>query len=240
MMGGCFSNSVLVEIRAAEGGNDAKLLVRDLFQIYLKWCKINNFKSEISYKSENSGKGYSIIEFIVTGKDVYTAFISEAGGHRFQRVPPTEKRGRVQTSTVTVAVLQLKEYNFFIDEKELRYETKKGSGAGGQHKNVTESAIKVIHIPTGITAECQDERSQHKNKRQALKILRARLEALDKKDNQLKENSKRKKQIGKGARGDKIRTYRYRDNRAIDHRTGKKVSLSKILNGNLNLFKGGK
>ncbi len=214
-------------------------MVNDLFQIYLKWCKIKGFESEKTYASE-AGGGYSILEFIVTGKGAYDAFINEAGGHRFQRVPPTEKRGRRQTSTVTVAVLRLKEYNFSIDEKDLRFENKRGSGPGGQHRNVTESAVRVVHIPTGISAESQSERSQHKNKRQAIKILMARVEELDRKNNQSKENLERKNQIGKGARGDKIRTYRYQDGRAIDHRTGKKVNLNKILNGNLDLFKGGK
>lgn len=178
------------------------------------------------------------MEFIVTGKDVYKEFLHEAGGHRFQRIPPTEKRGRRQTSTVTVAVLQLKEKsNYKLNYNELKFEAKRGTGAGGQHKNVTESAIKVTHIPTGITAECQDERSQHRNKKTALEILSARLEKREKLQKQSKENNQRKNQIGMGQRGDKIRTYRFQDDRAIDHRTGKKIRLEDVLMGRLDLFR---
>jgi peptide chain release factor 1 len=226
----------LVEIRAAEGGTDAKLLVADLFQIYMKWCRLKGFKAEMSSCSEAKG-GFSILEFVVRGKGAYEAFLNEAGGHRFQRTPPTEKRGRRQTSTVTVAVLPLGiSGGFHIDPADLRWEAKRGSGAGGQHRNVTESAVRVVHVPTGLAAECQDERSQHRNRKQAMEILEARLAARHEQEMSEKENSQRKNQVGSGMRGDKIRTYRFQDDRAVDHRTGKKVRLSEVLAGNLDLL----
>lgn len=227
----------MVEIRAAEGGDDAKLLVSDLFQVYVKYCKLKKYEIELTYSAEASG-GFSILEFIINGENAYENFINEAGGHRFQRVPPTEKRGRRQTSTVTVAVLPINSNLFKIKESDLKWETKRGSGAGGQHRNVTESAVKVTHIPTGITAECQNERSQFRNKKSALEILTARLISMEEEKKQNKINNKRKNQIGKGARGDKIRTYRFQDDIVINHITNKKINLAKILAGNLDLLRG--
>jgi len=212
------------------------LLVKELFQIYLKWCKLKGFTAEVSNVAE-SGRGYTRIEFIAEGPNAYAEFYKEAGGHRFQRVPPTEKHSRRQTSTVTVAVLPMvKKQELKIDERDLVYETKRGSGAGGQHRNVTDSAVRLVHKPTGIEVNCQNERSQHRNKTQALEILRARLHAAAKEKHYKLESSMRRKQIGSGQRGDKIRTYRFQDGRAIDHRTGKKINLSDVLSGNLDAF----
>lgn len=228
----------LVEIRAAEGGDDAKLLVGDLLQIYLKWCRIRGFESEVVSTSEAAG-GYSIVELLVEGVGAYEAFLDEAGGHRFQRVPPTEKKGRRQTSTVTVAVLSMRRADscLRLDPSDLRWETKRGSGAGGQHRNVTESAVRVVHEPTGLSAECQSARSQHHNRKQALDILTARFEERQQSEASAKENSRRKRQIGRGERGDKIRTYRFQDDRAVDHRTGRKVRLAEVLAGNIDAFR---
>lgn len=181
-----------------------------------------------------------MVEFVVSGDGARDAFMNEAGGHRFQRVPPTEKRGRRQTSTVTVAVLPIaSETEMRIDQSELSWEVKRGNGAGGQHRNVTESAVRVTHVSTGISATCQDERSQHRNKKRALEILRARLFDKVESESAAEENARRKKQVGSGMRGDKIRTYRYQDGRAVDHRTGRKVRLEDVLSGNLDVFRKG-
>jgi len=203
----------------------------------MKWCRLKGFEAEMSSCAEAKG-GFSVLEFTAEGEGAYEAFLDEAGGHRFQRVPPTEKRGRRQTSTVTVAVLPMETpEGFFVDPSELRWETKRGSGAGGQHRNVTESAVRVVHEPTGVSAECQDERSQHRNRKRALEILTARLAARREEEMQASENQQRKKQVGTGMRGDKIRTYRFQDGRAVDHRTGKKVRLSDVLSGDLDRFR---
>lgn len=212
------------------------MLVRELFQIYLKWCKLKRFKAELADAAE-SGGGYARLEFTVEGPDAHAAFCNEAGGHRFQRVPPTEKRGRRQTSTVTVAVLPMVgRQEMRIDERDLIWETKRGSGRGGQHRNVTDSAVRLVHKPTKTEVNCQDERSQHRNKARALEILRARLHAKAKRARYERESRLRKKQVGSGQRGDKIRTYRFQDGRAVDHRTGRKVNLSDVLAGNLDAF----
>jgi len=225
-----------VEIRSGEGGDDAKLLVGELFQVYARYCRLKGFKVEMSDAAE-SGKGFSRLEFTVSGKGAREAFMKEAGGHRFQRVPPTEKRGRRQSSSVTVAVLPMVSgREFRIDEKDLLWETKRGSSAGGQHQNVTDSAVRLVHLPTKTAVNCQDERSQHRNRKRALEILRARLYAAHEKEASEKENRVRRKQIGSGERGDKIRTYRFQDGRAVDHRTGKKVRLDDVLAGGLDLF----
>lgn len=235
MTGGVF-DQVVVEIRSAEGGDDAKLLVGELFQIYTKYCRSRGLEIEISDAAE-SGKGFSRLEFIASGRGAKAAFLKEAGGHRFQRVPPTEKRGRRQTSTVTVAVLPMvSKKEFRIDERDLLWETKRGSGSGGQHRNVTDSAVRLVHLPTKVEVNCQDERSQHRNKEKALEILRARLFALQQSKAAAKENRTRRDQIGSGERGDKIRTYRFQDGRAVDHRTGRKVRLEDVLSGSLDLF----
>jgi peptide chain release factor 1 len=228
----------LVEIRAAEGGNDAKLLVEELFQVYIRWCRIKNLKLEMLYAADAEVGGFSRVEFITSGTGAFNAFASEAGGHRFQRVPPTEKRGRRQTSTVTVAVLEMiDDVDLKINQSDLEWEFYIGSGPGGQHKQKNETAVRLKHLPSGIVVNCQDSRHRHRNQERALEILRAKLGNKIKCEQAEKENKDRKKQIGSGMRGDKVRTYRFQDDRAIDHRTGKKVKLSKVLNGDLSIFK---
>jgi peptide chain release factor 1 len=233
---GVVFDAALVEIRAAEGGNDAKLLVNDLFQIYCRWCQRRGFKIEILDSAPDKG-GFSRLEFSVKGQGAYEAFLFEAGGHRVQRVPITEKRGRRQTSTVTVAVLPMVgEEEFAIEPLDLDWETKKGGGHGGQNMQKNETAVRLRHIPTGITVCCQDERSQKRNKDRALEVLRARLYAKQLQESSNSENVIRKKQLGSGQRGDKIRTYRFQDNRVVDNKTGKKVQLSDILAGDLDIL----
>lgn len=228
---------VLVEIRSGEGGNDAKLLVNELFQIYMKWCKRHDFDVEITYSAEAAG-GFSRLEFVATGPGACNAFFDEAGGHRFQRVPPTEKKGRRQTSTVTVAVLPIRESSSLkISEDDLEWDMHTGTGPGGQHQQRSLTAVRLKHLPTGIEVNCQDNRSQRRNKDRALEILKARLHAAAKAADEAKANRKRKCQIGSGMRGDKVRTYRFQDGRAVDHRTGRKVRLSEVLSGNLDAFR---
>jgi peptide chain release factor 1 len=226
-----------VEIRSAEGGDDSKLLVNELFQIYCRWCQKRDFEVEI-LDSVAVKNGFSRLEFSAEGENAYEAFLFEAGGHRFQRVPPTEKRGRRQTSTVTVAVLPMVgETELSVDDNDLKWETKKGGGHGGQNMQKNETAVVLRHIPSGLVVCCQDERSQDRNKRRALEVLRARLYAKVMRESSDAENAVRKNQVGSGERGDKVRTYRFQDDRVVDHRVGKKIRLAEVLAGNLDALR---
>lgn len=211
--------------------------MNDLFQVYCRWCQRKGFAVEILDSAPVKG-GFSRLEFSASGNGAYEAFLFEAGGHRFQRVPPTEKRGRRQTSTVTVAVLPMVgEEELSIPESDLDWETTKGSGAGGQNRQKNETAVRVRHVPTGTVAYCCDERSQHRNKAKALEVLRARLYARMLRESQDTENAARKAQVGSGQRGDKVRTYRFQDDRVVDHRVGKKIRLSEVLAGDLDALR---
>lgn len=211
--------------------------MNDLFQIYCRWCKRKGFEIEILDSAPVKG-GFSKLEFSVEGVGAYEAFLFEAGGHRVQRVPPTEKRGRRQTSTVTVAVLPMvSEEELAIPDSDLDWETTRGSGAGGQNRQKNETAVRVRHVPTGTVAYCCDERSQHRNKARALEVLRARLYAKNIQESQDAENAARKAQLGSGQRGDKVRTYRFQDDRVVDHRVGKKVRLADVLAGDLDALR---
>jgi peptide chain release factor 1 len=235
-IGGLF-DSVLVELRAAEGGDDAKLLVNELFQIYVRWCRRCGFEMEVAYSVAAAG-GFSYLEFVATGPEACDIFAEEAGGHRFQRVPPTEKRGRRQTSTVTVAVLPMRGSSpMTLDDNDLEWDMHTGTGPGGQHQQRSLTAVRLRHLPTGVEVNCQDNRSQHRNKERALEILKARLFAREAAEKDAADNRSRRGQIGSGMRGDKIRTYRFQDGRVVDHRTGRKARLSEILAGNLDALR---
>jgi len=174
------------------------------------------------------------LAFQATGKTAREDFRGEAGGHRFQRVPPTEKRGRVQTSTVTVAVLPVPtEAEVRVEARDLKWSIARGSGAGGQHRNVTASAVQVVHVPTGIMAKSESERSQHQNKRTALALLRARLLEAEEKKSSSSRNRTRKSQVGSGMRGDKIRTVALQRNQVTDHRTGKRMPANLYMQGRI-------
>jgi len=234
----CVCDSIaLVEIRSAEGGDDSKQLVNELFQIYCRWCRRRGFLVEI-IDCIPVRNGFSRMEFSVEGPGAYEAFLFEAGGHRFQRVPYTEKRGRRQTSTVTVAVFPMVgETELSIDPADLEWETKRSGGHGGQNAQKNETSVRVRHLPTGIEASCEDERLQDRNKKRALEVLRARLYAKAMGESMDAENAVRKAQVGSGERGDKVRTYRFQDDRVVDHRAGKKIRLTEVLAGNLDALR---
>lgn len=183
---------------------------------------------EVEIVDERSGSA----TLRITGKNAAETFRNEAGGHRYQRVPPNEKKGRVHTSTITVAVMREPQpHEMQIEERDLRWTTCRGSGAGGQHRNMTDSAVQVKHEPSGLLVRCESERSQHQNKATALGILRARLLAAQESASVSAENQARRSMVGSGMRGDKIRSYRYQDDIVTDHRTGKKTSLTRIRAG---------
>ena len=227
--------NVVVEIRAGAGGDEAALFAGVLFRMYTMYADSKRFKTEVVSMNETGLGGYREITFIVSGEGAYSRFKYEVGVHRVQRVPETETSGRIHTSTATVAVLpEAEEVEVEINQSDLIIETIKSSGAGGQHVNKTESAIRMIHKPTGIVIECQDERSQFKNRDKAMKLLRAKLYDMKRAEQDEKIASARRSQVGTGDRSERIRTYNYGQGRITDHRIGLTVhSLETFLNGDI-------
>ena len=227
--------NVIVEIRAGAGGEEAALFAAVLFRMYSMYASTVGFKVSVANANETELGGYKEIFFSVEGDGAYSRFKFESGVHRVQRVPETESQGRIQTSTATVAVLpEVEDVEIEIRDSDLIYESCKSSGAGGQHINKTESAVRLTHKPTGIVIECQEERSQFKNKDKALKMLRAKLYDIKQREQSEKVASDRKSQVGTGDRSEKIRTYNYPQNRVTDHRIGVTLySLEDFLNGNI-------
>lgn len=227
--------NVIVEIRGGAGGEESALFSAVLFRMYSMYAEKKGYKVEIVNASETELGGYKEISFMIEGEGAYSRFKYESGVHRVQRVPETESQGRVHTSTTTVAVLpEAEDVELEIDPKDLKIDTFRSSGAGGQHINKTSSAIRITHLPTGTVVECQDERSQYKNKDKALKVLKSRLlkEKQDKQASEIAAN--RKSQVGTGDRSERIRTYNYPQGRLTDHRIGLTLyKLEDILNGNL-------
>ena len=227
--------NVIVEIRGGAGGEESALFSAVLFRMYSMYAEKKGFKIEIINANETEIGGYKEISFMIEGEGAYSRFKYESGVHRVQRVPETESQGRVHTSTTTVAVLpEAEDVELEIDPNDLKIDTFRSSGAGGQHINKTSSAIRITHLPTGMVVECQDERSQYKNKDKALKVLKSRLlkEKQDKQASEIAEN--RKMQVGTGDRSERIRTYNYPQGRVTDHRIGLTLyKLEEILNGNL-------
>lgn len=226
--------NVIVEMRPAAGGDEASIFVGDLFDTYKRFCDANHWKIKLLEVAETSF-GYNFISFIISGNDVYSKMKFESGVHRVQRVPATESKGRVHTSTITVAVLpEVEDVEIIINPVELRIDTYRASGAGGQHVNRTESAVRITHMPTGIFAACQEGKSQIENRETALKMLKAKLwkKANDEKNENIA--SLRKNQVGAGERAEKIRTYNYPQNRITDHRINLTLNkLDQIMLGNL-------
>ncbi|MCX8015554.1 MAG: peptide chain release factor 1 [candidate division WOR-3 bacterium] len=227
----------IVEIRAAAGGEESAIFAADLFRMYTKYIEKRKLSLEVLSSRFSDLNGIKEIIFSVEGPEAYRYFRFESGVHRVQRIPITEASGRIHTSTVTVAVLpEPKEIEFKIDPKDLKIDVFRAGGHGGQHVNVTDSAVRITHIPTGIVVSCQDERSQLQNKQRAMKILRARLLEAKRAEEEKKLGEKRRSQIGTGDRAEKIRTYNFPQNRVTDHRIGLSLyNLNDILDGNLDV-----
>ena len=225
--------NVIVEIRAGAGGEEAALFAGVLYRMYTMYAEAKKWKCELISCNETGLGGFREITFSVDGEGAYSRLKYESGVHRVQRVPVTESSGRIQTSTATVAVLpEVEDVEVEINPADLEIETCKSSGAGGQHINKTESAIRIIHKPTGIVVECQEERSQHKNKDKAMKLLRTKLYDIQIEEQKDKIASDRKSQVGTGDRSERIRTYNFRENRVSDHRIGLTIySLDAFVNG---------
>ncbi|MCH5198758.1 MAG: peptide chain release factor 1 [Oscillospiraceae bacterium] len=227
--------NVIIEIRAGAGGEESALFAGVLFRMYSMYAEAKGFKTEVMYANETGLGGYKEISFTINGDGAYSRFKFESGVHRVQRIPVTESNGKIQTSTVTVAVLpEAGEVEVQINPADLQIDTFRSSGAGGQHINKTESAIRITHIPTGTVVECQDERSQYKNKDKAMKVLRSRLLQREREKQQNDISGQRRLQVGTGDRSERIRTYNYPQGRVTDHRIGLTLyKIEAILNGSL-------
>ncbi|MDQ2734708.1 MAG: peptide chain release factor 1 [Pseudomonadota bacterium] len=228
--------NVFLEIRAGTGGDESALFAADLARMYLRFAERQGWKSEVMSENASDLGGYKEIVFRVDGDSVYAQLKFESGGHRVQRVPVTETQGRIHTSACTVAVLPEPDATeeLTLDPNELRIDTFRASGAGGQHVNKTDSAIRITHLPTGIVAECQDDRSQHRNKAKAMAVLTARLREKERSERAAKEAATRKSLVGSGDRSDRIRTYNFAQGRVTDHRIGLTLyKLQAILDGDL-------
>jgi peptide chain release factor 1 len=221
--------NAFVEIRAGTGGDESALFAGDLARMYTRYCDSKGWKTEIVSASESEIGGYKEVVLRIEGDQVYGALKFESGGHRVQRVPATETQGRIHTSACTIAVLAEPDETVAIqiNPADLRIDTYRASGAGGQHINKTDSAVRITHLPTGIVAECQDGRSQHSNKAQALRVLTARIQEKDRSERAAKDAAQRKSLIGSGDRSDRIRTYNFPQGRFTDHRIN--LTLYKLL-----------
>ena len=231
------SKNVIMEIRGGVGGEEGMLFAADLYRMYSMYAQRRGWSIEIANISETELGGIKEISYIVEGEGAWSRLKFEAGTHRVQRVPVTESGGRIHTSAATVAVLpEVGEVEFKLDPNDLKIDTYRSSGAGGQHVNKTESAIRITHLPTGTVVECQDERSQYKNKDRAMQILRSRLYEMEQEKQRSEIAAERRSQVGSGDRSERIRTYNFPQNRLTDHRlTGenKNFNLSAVINGDM-------
>lgn len=227
--------NVIIEIRGGAGGEEAALFANSLFRMYTMYAEARGWKMEILSENPTELGGYKEVIFSVDGDGAYSRFKFESGVHRVQRVPETESQGRIQTSTVTVAVLpEAEDVDFELNPAELQIDVFRSSGAGGQKVNKTSSAIRVTHLPTGMVVECQDERSQHKNKDKALKVLRSRLLEIEQAKHDAEIAGQRKSQVGTGDRSERIRTYNFPQGRVSDHRIGLTLyKIEQIMNGDI-------
>ena len=230
--------NVIMEIRAGAGGEEAGLFAAELFRLYLRYAERNGWKAEVLSANATGRKGLKEVVFSIDGKRAYSKLKYEGGTHRVQRVPATEASGRVHTSAATVAVLpEAEDVDLVIDPQDLRIESFRSSGPGGQSVNTTDSAIRITHLPTGLTVSCQDEKSQHKNRAKAMKVLRARLHEKMQAERDAERTATRRLMVGSGDRSEKIRTYNFPQNRVTDHRIGLSIyQLETVMDGALSAF----
>lgn len=230
--------NILLEIRAGTGGDEAALFAAELFRMYSKYAELMGWKIEILGQNITGIGGFKEVIMLIEGQKVYSRLKHESGVHRVQRVPETETQGRIHTSAVTAAVLpEAEEVDVEINSEDLRIDVFRSSGHGGQHVNVTDSAVRITHRPSGLVVTCQDEKSQHKNKAKAMKVLRSRLLDLEQKEQQSKISEERKSMVGSGDRSEKIRTYNFPQGRVTDHRIGLTLyKLDSILHGDLDVI----
>jgi len=230
------SKNVVLEIRAGTGGDEAAIFAGDLFRMYSRYADRSGWRVELLSSSEGTQGGLKEVIALISGESVFANLKFESGVHRVQRVPATESQGRIHTSAATVAVLpEAEERDVSISETDLRIDTYRSSGAGGQHVNTTDSAIRITHLPTGLVVTCQDEKSQHKNKAKALKVLSSRLLDLTRREEEAKRAAERKDMVRSGDRSEKIRTYNFPQDRITDHRIGLTLhNLPSVLQGDLN------
>ncbi len=227
--------NVIIEMRGAAGGDEANLFVGDLYDAYIKFCESLGWKTNVLNVDHGKSGGYSNLVFQIEGKKVYSKMKFESGVHRVQRVPQTETQGRVHTSTLSIAVLpEADDVDVVINPSDLKVDTYRASGSGGQHINKSDSAVRITHLPSGQVAACQDGRSQHDNRDKAMKMLKSKLFDLEIEKQNSERSNERNKSIGSGSRSEKIRTYNYPQNRVTDHRIGLTLnSLDKIMEGKL-------
>ena len=227
--------NIIMEIRGAAGGDEANIFAGDLFRMYSRFAEKQGWKIEIIHSIDGTSGGFSGIEYMIKGENVYSKLKYESGAHRVQRVPETESQGRVHTSTATVLVMpESEDINIEIKESDIKMDVYHSSGAGGQSVNTSNSAVRLTHIPTGIVVTCQNERSQIKNKEQAMKVLKIKINEEERRKKDLEEGNMRKSKIGTGDRSEKIRTYNYPQNRVTDHRINfSLMELDKVMDGAL-------
>ena len=227
--------NVIVEIRGAAGGDEGNIFAGDLYRMYLKYAEKENWHIEIINESHSDNGGFTLVEFMLKGENVYSKLKYESGSHRVQRIPVTESGGRIHTSTATVLVMpEAEEVDVEVKESDIKIDVYRSSGAGGQSVNTTDSAVRITHLPTGIVVTCQNERSQIKNREKALQILKTRLYEQKLREQEEQDANQRKIKIGTGDRSEKIRTYNYPQNRVTDHRINFSVmNLDKVMEGNI-------
>jgi len=230
--------NIILEIRAGTGGEEAALFASDLFRAYQRYAELRAWKTEILSQHITGIGGFKEVIMLIEGQRVYSRLKHESGVHRVQRVPETETQGRIHTSAVTVAILpEAEAVDVDINSDDLRIDTFRSSGHGGQHVNVTDSAVRITHIPTGLVVSCQDEKSQHKNKAKAMKVLRSRLLSIQQEEQQLKISEERRNMVGSGDRSERRRTYNFPQGRVTDHRIGLTLyKLDDILQGQLDMI----